>query len=165
MGRFGPVVQIGEVKGPEKPRYASLRKGQNLESITHEEAMELFKLPRTIGKFEDKDMVVSIGRFGPYILHNSTFYSLNRNTDDPYSVDTARAIEIIREKRLKDQNKVLRTFPEDAELSVLNGRWGPYVKYKKENYKIPKTIDPAKITFKECLDLISNPPARKKKKK
>jgi len=165
MGRFGPVVQIGEVSAPEKPRYASLRKGQNLESITLEEALELFKLPRTIGKFEDKELVVSIGRFGPYILHNSAFYSLNRNTDDPYSVEADRAIEIIREKRLKDQNKVLKTFPEDAELSILNGRWGPYIKYKKENYKIPKTTDPGKISYKECLVLISNPPARKKGKK
>ena len=165
MGRFGAVVQIGELSGPEKPRYASLRKGQNLESITLEEALELFKLPRTIGKFEDKDIVVSIGRFGPYILHNSAFYSLNRNTDDPYSVDAARAIEIILEKRLKDQNKVLKTFPEDAELFILNGRWGPYIKYKKENYKIPKTADPVAITYKECLVLISNPPARKKGKK
>ncbi|MBP1667641.1 MAG: topoisomerase [Bacteroidetes bacterium] len=165
MGRFGPVVQIGEVSAPEKPRYASLRKGQNLESITLEEALELFKLPRTIGKFEDKDMVVSIGRFGPYILHNSAFYSLNRNTDDPYTVEADRAIEIIREKRLKDQTKVLKTFPEDTELSILNGRWGPYIKYRKENYKIPKTTDPGKITYKECLALISNPPARKKGKK
>jgi DNA topoisomerase-1 len=159
------VVQIGEVSGPEKPRYASLRKGQNLESITLEEAFELFKLPRTIGKFEDKDLVVSIGRFGPYILHNSAFYSLNRNTDDPYSINAARAIEIIQEKRVKDQNKVFRTFPEDTELSILNGRWGPYIKYKKENYKIPKTADPGKITYKECLALISNSPARKKGKK
>jgi DNA topoisomerase-1 len=165
MGRFGPVVQIGEVSGPEKPRYASLRKGQNLESITLEEALELFKLPRTIGKFEDKDLVVSIGRFGPYILHNSTFYSLNKNTDDPYSIDAGRAVEIIREKRLKDQNKVLRAFPEDAELFILKGRWGTYIKYKKENYKIPKTADPGKITYKECLALISDAPARKKKKK
>jgi DNA topoisomerase-1 len=165
MGRFGPVVQIGEVSAPEKPRYASLRKGQNLESITFEESLELFKLPRTIGKFEDKDMVVSIGRFGPYVLHDSAFYSLNRNIDDPYTIEAARAIEIIRDKRLKDQNKVFRTFPEDTELCILNGRWGPYLKYKKENYKIPKTSDPGTITYKECLDLISNPPARKKRKK
>ena len=165
MGRFGAIVQIGELSSPEKPRYASLRKGQNLESITLEEAMELFKLPRTIGKFEDKDLIVSIGRFGPYILHNSSFYSLNKDTDDPYSVNMDRAIEIIREKRLKDQNKVLRTFAEDAELSILNGRWGPYIKYKKENYKIPKSADPKTITYKECLTLINNPPARKKGKK
>lgn len=165
MGRFGAVVQIGELSETEKPRYASLRKGQNIESISLQEALELFRLPRTIGKFEDKDLVVSIGRFGPYILHNSAFYSLNKNTDDPYSIETDRAIEIIREKRLKDQNKVLRTFPEDAELSVLNGRWGPYIKYKKENYKIPKTADPAKITYQECLELVSHPPARKKGKK
>ena len=165
MGRFGAVVQIGELSGPEKPRYASLRKGQNLESITLEEALELFKLPRTIGKFEDKDLVVSIGRFGPYILHNSAFYSLNKNTDDPYSIDRERAIEIIHEKRLKDQNKVLRTFPEDAELKILNGRWGSYIKYKKENFKIPKNADPAKISYQECLSIVSNPPARKKGKK
>jgi len=165
MGRFGAVVQIGELSGAEKPRYASLRKGQNLESITLEEAMELFRLPRTIGKFEDKDLVVSIGRFGPYILHNSAFYSLNKNTDDPYSVEKERAIEIIHEKRMKDKNKVLRTFAEDAELTILNGRWGPYIKYKKENYKIPGTADPATISYQECLNLINNPPARKKGKK
>jgi len=98
-------------------------------------------------------------------LHNSSFYSLNKDTDDPYSVNMDRAIEIIREKRLKDQNKVLRTFAEDAELSILNGRWGPYIKYKKENYKIPKSADPKTITYKECLTLINNPPARKKGKK
>jgi DNA topoisomerase I len=165
MGRFGAVVQIGELDGPEKPRYASLRKGQNLESVTFQEALELFKLPRTIGKFEDKDMIVSIGRFGPYILHNNAFYSLNKNTDDPYSVDMDRAIEIIQEKRIKDQNKVLRTFPEDAELTILNGRWGPYIKYKKENYKIPKTADPQKISYQDCLALLNNPPSRKKGKK
>ena len=165
MGRFGAVVQIGELSGPEKPRYASLRKGQNLESIALEEALELFKLPRTIGKYEDKDLVVSIGKFGPYILHSGAFYSLNRNADDPYSIEKERAIEIILEKRLKDQNKILRTFPEDAELLILNGRWGPYIKYKKENYKIPKTADPGTISYQECLTLINNPPARKKGKK
>ncbi|MBN2275627.1 MAG: type I DNA topoisomerase [Bacteroidales bacterium] len=165
MGRFGAVVQIGELSDSEKPRYASLRKGQNLESITLEEALELFRLPRTIGKFEDKDIIVSIGRFGPYILHNSTFYSLNKNTDDPYSVTAGRAIEIIQEKRLRDEKKVLRTFQEDAELSILNGRWGPYIKYKKENYKIPKTSDPSTITYEECLALIKDAPSRKKKKK
>ncbi|MBN1414146.1 MAG: type I DNA topoisomerase [Bacteroidales bacterium] len=165
MGRFGAVVQIGEIAGPEKPRYASLRKGQNIESISLEEALELFKLPRTIGKFEDKDLIVSIGRFGPYIMHNSTFYSLNKNTDDPYSIDRERAIEVIHEKRQKDKNKILRAFKEDPELFILNGRWGPYIKYKKENYKIPKTAEPGKISYQECLELVKNPPASKKAKK
>jgi DNA topoisomerase-1 len=165
MGRFGAVVQIGETSGSDKPRYASLRKGQNLESITFEEALELFKLPRKIGKFEDHEAVVSIGRFGPYVLHNSAFYSLNKNTDDPYSVTLERAIEIIHEKRLKDQNKVLRTFTEDTDLFILNGRWGPYIKYKKENYKIPKTSDPKTINYEECLSLINNASSRKKGKK
>ena len=121
----------------EKPRYAQLRKGQNIESITLEEALGLFKLPRLIGQFEDSDVTVSTGRFGPYALHKSKFYSL-RKGDDPYTIELDRAIEIIQEKREKDSNKVILQFEEDKELSVLNGRWGPYISYKKENFKIPK---------------------------
>jgi DNA topoisomerase-1 len=165
MGRFGAVVQIGETSAEEKPKYASLRKGQNLESITLGEALELFKLPRVPGQFEEKDMVVSIGRFGPYILHNSSFYSLNKNTDDPYTITAERAVEIILEKRQKDQNKVLRTFSQDPDLNILNGRWGPYIKYKTENYKIPKTADPNTLAYEECLTLISQASTRKKGKK
>jgi DNA topoisomerase-1 len=164
MARFGAVAQIGETNGEEKPRYAQLRKGQNIESITLEEALGLFKLPRLLGQFEEDDVTVSTGRFGPYVLHKSKFYSLKK-TDDPYTVDIERAMEIIEEKREKDKNKVIRTYAEDKELTVLNGRWGPYISYKKENYKIPRGTDPATLTYADCKKIISEGPAKSKKKK
>jgi DNA topoisomerase-1 len=164
MARFGAVAQIGETTGEEKPRYAQLRKGQNIESITLQEALDLFKLPRTIGKFEDKDVTVSTGRFGPYVLHDSKFYSLRRE-DDPYTIDLERANQLITEKREKDRNKVIAVFKQDKDLSVLNGRWGPYISYKKENYKIPKGADPKSLTFEDCMKIIAETPVKKKKKK
>ncbi len=165
LARFGAVAQIGETNGEEKPRYAQLRVGQNIESITLEEALELFKLPRTIGTFEDKDVVVSTGRFGPYVLHHSKFYSLRRGVDDPYTIELDRAIELINEKREKDKNKVISVFKEDKDLSVLNGRWGPYISYKKENYKIPKGTDPKALNYDDCMKIVAEAPAKKKKKK
>jgi DNA topoisomerase-1 len=165
LARFGAVAQIGETNGEEKPRYAQLRVGQNIESITLEEALELFKLPRTIGTFEDKDVVVSTGRFGPYVLHHSKFYSLRRGVDDPYTIELNRAIELINEKREKDKNKVISVFKEDKDLSVLNGRWGPYISYKKENFKIPKGIDPKALSYDDCMKIVAEAPAKKKKKK
>jgi len=164
MARFGAVAQIGETNGTEKPRYAQLRKGQNIESITLEEALSLFKLPRQLGQFEDSDVTVSTGRFGPYVLHKSKFFSLGK-TDDPYTVDMERAIEIIEVKREKDKNKLIRAFTEDKDLTILNGRWGPYISYKKENYKIPKGSDPAALTFEDCKKIIGGTPAKPKKKK
>jgi DNA topoisomerase-1 len=163
MARFGAVAQIGETNGEQKPRYAQLRKGQNIESITLEEALGLFKLPRLIGQFEDSDVTVSTGRFGPYALHKSKFYSL-RKGDDPYTIEIDRAIEIIQEKREKDSNKMISTFPEDAGLSVLNGRWGPYISYNKENYKIPRGTDPKSLSYDDCMKIIAAAPAKTKKK-
>jgi DNA topoisomerase-1 len=151
MARFGAVAQIGDTNGTEKPKYAQLRKGQNIESITLEEALGLFKLPRLIGQFEDSDVSVSTGRFGPYALHKSKFYSL-RKGDDPYTVDLDQAIEIILEKREKDSNKLILQFEKDKELSVLNGRWGPYISYKKD-------------TYDECMKIIHEAPVKTKKKK
>jgi DNA topoisomerase I len=165
MARFGAVAQIGETTGEEKPRYAQLRKGQNIESITLQEALDLFKLPRNIGLYEDKEVVVSTGRFGPYVLHNSKFYSLRRGVDDPYTIELDTAIELINEKREKDKNKVISTFAEDKELSVLNGRWGPYISYKKENYKIPKGTDPKSLAFADCMKIVGETPLKKKKKR
>jgi DNA topoisomerase-1 len=164
MARFGAVTQIGETNGTEKPRYAQLRKGQNIESITLEEALDLFKLPRLLGQFEESDVTVSTGRFGPYALHKSKFYSLGKG-DDPYTVDLDRAMEIIGFKREKDSNKVILEFAEDKELLVLNGRWGPYIHYRKENFKIPRGADPKTLSFAECLKIIAEAPARTKKKK
>lgn len=166
IGRFGPVAQLGEaVEGGEKPQFASLRAGQHLESITIEEALELFKLPRTIGEYEGKPVAVAIGRFGPYIRHNSLFVSLEKNVDDPYTVELERAIALIEAKREKDKNAVVKVFIENQEVKLLNGRWGPYISYKKINYKIPKSTDAAALTLDDCLKLIEKQPVAKKGRK
>ncbi len=164
MARFGAVAQIGDTNGAEKPKYAQLRKGQNIESITLDEALGLFKLPRMIGQYEDSDVTVSTGRFGPYALHKSKFYSL-RKGDDPYTVDLDQVIGLINEKREKDNNKVIRQYEKDKELSVLNGRWGPYISYKKENYKIPRGTEPASLSYEDCMKIIKESPVKPKKKK
>lgn len=166
IGRFGPLAQLGEVtEGGEKPQFASLRAGQHLETITLEDALELFKLPRTLGEYEGKTVTVAIGRFGPYVRHDSKFISLEKNVDDPYSIVLERAIVLIEAKREKDQNAVITVFDENPEVKVLNGRWGPYISYKKNNYKIPKTTDAAKLTLEECMTLIEKQPAPKKSKR
>ncbi|RKR83881.1 DNA topoisomerase-1 [Mucilaginibacter gracilis] len=158
IGRYGPFVQIGEseskekVEGQEKPVYASLRTGQMMETITLEEAMELFKLPKKVGFFEEKDMTVAIGKFGPYIRHNSAFYSLPKGID-PLDVLEDQAIEIIQEKRKKDAERLIKVFDENPEVKILNGRWGPYIEFEKLNIKIPKDKDPLTLTFDECKAL------------
>jgi len=165
MARFGAVAQIGETSGTDKPRYAQLRKGQHIESITLEEALGLFKLPRNLGRFEDSHVSVSTGRFGPYVLHNAKFYSMKKDVDDPYTVELDRAIELIREKREKDNNKIIQVFKKDKDLMVLNGRWGPYISHKKENYKIPRGSDPKLLSYEDCMKIIKETPEKKKKKK
>ena len=166
IGRFGPVAQLGEVvEGGEKPQFASLRAGQHLETLSIEEALELFKLPRTVGEYEGKAVTVAIGRFGPYVRHNSIFVSLEKDIDDPYTVELDRAIELIEAKREKDKNAVIQVFDENPEVRLLNGRWGPYISFKKNNYKIPKTTDATKLTLDDCLQLIEKQPAAKKGRK
>jgi DNA topoisomerase-1 len=166
IGRFGPVAQLGEVvEDGEKPLFASLRAGQHLETITIEEALELFKLPRTVGEYEGKTVTVAIGRFGPYVRHNSIFVSLEKDIDDPYTVELDRAIELIEAKREKDKNAVIKVFDENPEVRLLNGRWGPYISFKKNNYKIPKATDATKLTLDDCLQLIEKQPAAKKSRK
>ncbi len=168
MGRYGAFAQIGENTGKdneEKPKFASLRKGQNIESITLEEALQLFRLPRNIGVYEGKELVVSIGKFGPYVKHDSKFYSLIKGVDDPYTINAERAIEIIEEKRDKDKNKIIKTFSEDPELTILNGRWGPYMAYNKKNYRIPKKIDPKSLSFEDCMKIIQESAKTKNKPK
>lgn len=152
LGRFGPMVQIGESEDEEKPRFASLKKGQSIETLTYEEALRLFDFPRNIGAYEDAEMTVALGRFGPYVKHKSAFYSLAK-TDDPASVDAERAIVLIEEKRKKDAEKLIKEFPENKDLQVLNGRYGPYIAIGKKNYKIPKDTDPASLTLEECLEI------------
>jgi DNA topoisomerase-1 len=153
IGRFGPLVQIGEADEVEK-KFASLKKDQRLEAITLEDALELFKLPRIAGQFEEKDMKIAIGRFGPYIQHNSLFFSIPK-TDDPHTITAERAIEIILAKRKSDAEKEIKSFRGEGreDVRVLNGRWGPYFCIGKSNYKIPKDREPASLTLEECLAL------------
>ncbi len=154
IGRFGPIVQIGDnADGAEKPRFASLRRDQHLETITLEEALELFKLPRVIGEFEEKPVSVAIGRFGPYVKHGSAFVSLKKE-DDPYTVELARAIELIEDKRESDSKKLIASFKEDDSLFVLNGRWGAYIQYKKDNIKIPKGTVIESLTYIEVMKIV-----------
>ncbi len=164
IGRYGPMVQLGEVEGDNKPRYASLLKTQYLETITFEEALKLFRLPRKLGVFEDQEIVVSIGKFGPYARLGSLFVSLKKDVDDPYSVTLERAIELIEEKRLADKLKVIKSFPEDETLRVLNGRWGAYIALAKANYRIPKDSKPEMLTYEDCMTIIKNAPEKFAKK-
>jgi len=166
IGRFGPLAQLGEAtEDGDKPQFASLRSGQHLETITIEEALELFKLPRTLGEFEGKTVTVAIGRFGPYVRHDSKFISLEKNTDDPYSIELDRAIVLIESKREKDLNAVIKVFDENPDVKLLNGRWGPYISYKKSNFKIPKNTDATKLSLADCMALIEKGPAPKKSRK
>jgi DNA topoisomerase-1 len=151
MSRFGPVVQLGEASAESKPRFANLKRDQLLETITLEEALSLFDLPRTVGSFEESEMVVGLGKFGPYVRHGGKFYSLKKGVDDPYTITEERAIEIIREKREGDKMKVISDF---GDVRVLNGRYGPYISHEKNNYRIPKGSDPQKLTKEECLAII-----------
>ncbi|GJM61556.1 type I DNA topoisomerase [Persicobacter diffluens] len=167
LGRFGPLVQLGETseeEGAEKPQFASLRKGQYLEKITLEEALELFKLPRDVGMYEDKKVVAAIGRFGPYIRHDGKFVSLGKEYD-PLSVELDTAIELIEAKRKADREKFIKAFDEDTEVQVLNGRWGPYIKFGKKNVKIPKEFKekPLEITWEQALEWEAATPEKGKK--
>jgi len=157
MGPYGPMVQVGESKGDQKPRFASLLKKQRIETITLDEALNLFKLPRVLGTYENQEVLVNIGKFGPYVRHESKFYSMKRNQDDPWSVDLTRAIEIIEEKRKTEREKVIKTFAEDTGLQVLNGRWGPYIRHGDQNYKIPRGQNPAELSYEECLNIMAAP--------
>ncbi len=164
LGRYGPYVQLGEENEEtgEKPIYASLRKGQFIESLALEDALELFKLPRIIGNFEEKDMTAAIGRFGPYVRHEGKFYSLPK-TLDPHTVTVDEAIELIEVKRKADAEKLIKSFPENQDVQVLNGRYGPYIVVGKKNVKIPKDKEPTELTLEECLDLAEKTPEKKGK--
>ncbi len=163
LGRFGPIAQIGttEELGEEKPKYASLLKGQRLDAITYEEALELFKLPREVGTYEDEVIVAAIGRFGPYIRHDGKFVSLKE--DDPYTIVQERAIELIEAKRKADAEKLIKSFDENPDIQILNGRYGPYIKAGKKNVKIPKDKEPKDLTLAECLTLAENAPEKRRR--
>ena len=162
IGRFGPIAQIGEASDEEKPRFASLLKGQSLETITLEEALDLFRLPRTIGQFENEELVIGVGKYGPYVRHKSKFYSLSK-TDDPYTIEQERAIEIITEKRTQEENRNIKQFDEEPGLLILNGRYGPYISFNKKNYRIPKSRKPEELTLEECREIIEKAGFRTKK--
>jgi DNA topoisomerase-1 len=170
VGRFGPMAQIGDSQDEnDKPQYSSLQHGQHIETITLEEALALFELPRTIGEYEGKNVVIGVGRFGPYIRHNNAFTSLKKGFDDPYTINLETAIERIEEKRKADSEKLLKEFAEDVEMKVLNGRWGPYIAYGKNNVKIPKGTEVAELTYEICKELcdkaLNEPDGKKTKSK
>ncbi len=152
IGRFGPLVQMKIDENDEKPQYAKLRADQRLENITLEQALDLFKMPRNLGNYEELEVVIGIGRFGPYVRHNSMFVSIPK-TDDPYEIELDRSIELIEGKRQADREKLIKTYDEDPEMKVLKGRWGPYIQFGKKNIKIPKEMDPLKLTFQDCMKL------------
>ena len=163
IGRFGPMAQLGLSDDEnEKPEYSALQKGQLLETITLEEALVLFQLPRQLGEYEGKVVTVAIGRFGPYVRHDGKFVSLKKGIDDPYTVEFDRAVELIEEKREADRNKFIKTFSEDENIQILNGRYGPYISFEKNNYKIPKDIDAASLDYETAVKLIKEAPAKKK---
>jgi DNA topoisomerase-1 len=164
IGRYGPIVQIGESQGDEKPRFAGMIKGQSIESITLEEALELFKLPRTLGTYEDQEMIVAIGRFGPYVKHANKFYSLEK-ADDPLSISFDRGVELIEQKRKAEREKIILEFKADPSVKVLRGRYGAYIAKGKNNYRIPKSKDPAKLTLEECMEIINAAPEKKSGRK
>ncbi|WP_373135601.1 type I DNA topoisomerase [Barnesiella intestinihominis] len=164
IGRFGPLVQIGTPEDTEKPLFASLLKGQSMSTITLEEALKLFDLPRTLGDFEGKTVVVGIGRFGPYIRHDGKYVSLPKEFT-PQGVSLEDAIILIQQKREQESQRLIKKFDEDDELELLNGRFGPYIAYKKKNYKLPKGSEPASLTFADCMKIVEEAdkaPAKKK---
>jgi len=163
IGRYGPMAQIGDTEGEGKAQFASLRPSQSIETITFEEVMDLFKLPRELGEFEDKVVKANIGRFGPYIQHDGKFVSIKE--DDPMDIELDRAIELIQEKRIEDAKKLIKTFPENEDMQLLIGRWGPYLKIGKDNFKLPKEIKDDEeavknLTYEECIDISENQPKK-----
>lgn len=152
IGRYGPLIQMGESEAEVKPRYANLKKDQRIESITLENALELFRLPRNLGDFEGTAMTVGEGRFGPYVKHGSAFYSIPK-TDDPLEIASERAIELILAKRKRDAERLIKVFPENPDYQLLNGRWGPYLAVGKQNFKIPKGTEPSALSYEDCLKI------------
>ncbi len=160
IGRYGPLVQIGEADGEEKPRFASLLKGQSMAEITLEEALRLFDFPRTLGSFEDSEVSVAIGRFGPYVRHAGKFVSIPKDIA-PAELSLEEAIMLIESKRTADAQKVVKTFDENPDARILNGRYGIYIAYKGKNYKIPKTVEnPAELTLDQVMSIIESEPER-----
>ncbi len=163
IGRFGPVVQIGSADDEQKPQFAQLPADKRMDSITLDEALELFKLPRTVGEFEGSEVVIGAGRFGPYVMHNKKYVSLPKG-EDPMTVTLETAVRLIMEKRRQEEQRHIKTFPEDAKLEVLNGRYGPYIAYDGKNYRIPKSQHDkaSELTYEQCMEIVNATPAKKK---
>ncbi|MEO1338635.1 MAG: topoisomerase C-terminal repeat-containing protein, partial [Myxococcota bacterium] len=159
MGRFGPFVQIGTKDDEEKPKFAGLRPGQKMNDIDLETALDLFQLPRKLGETPEGEAVsASIGRFGPYVRYDNKFVSI-KGDDDPYTITLERALEVIKEKKIADANRLILDFPDEG-IQVLNGRYGPYITNKKKNAKIPKDREPKSLTLEECVELLAQAPER-----
>jgi DNA topoisomerase-1 len=158
IGRYGPMVQMGEVEDEEKPRFAGLQKNQSINTITLKDALELFQLPRDLGTYEDKKVVASVGRFGPYISHNKLFVSIKeKDGDNPYTISLDRAIELIEQKKEINKNRFIAEFDfENQKIEVLRGPYGPYIKLGKKNFKIPKEIEPTDLNLESCLLIIDS---------
>ena len=165
IGRFGPVVQIGTAEDEDKPRFSQLPSDKSMETITLDEALELFKLPRTVGQFEGTDVVIGAGRFGPYVLHNKKYVSLPKD-ENPMTITLDAAINLIQKKRLQEAQRHLKTFEEDANIEVMNGRYGPYIAYNGKNYRMPKALHEkaSELTYEQCMDIVKNAPEPKRKK-
>ena len=155
IGRFGPIVQIGTAGDEEKPRFAQLNKGQSIHSISLKEALELFKLPRTLGQLDGAEVSVGTGRFGPYVLHNRQYVSIPKGMD-PMSITFEDAVQLIEDKKKQEASKHLKKFDEEPEMEIMNGRFGPYIAYKGKNYRIPKNIkeEPAQLSLEKCMEII-----------
>jgi DNA topoisomerase-1 len=162
IGRFGPMVQIGENTDEEKPKFSSLQAHQRIETITLGEAMELFKLPRILGSYQGKEVTVSAGRFGPYVKWGDLFASLTKE-DNPLSIGIDRAIELIEIKKQKDQDKLIRVFDGNPDVKILKGRWGPYLAYKKENFRLPKDAVAESMSLEDCMKIIGSNSSAKSK--
>lgn len=165
IGRFGPVIQIGTADDEDKPRFSQLPSDKSMETITLDEALELFRLPRTVGQFEGTDVVIGAGRFGPYVLHNKKYVSLPKD-ENPMTITLDAAINLIQKKRLQEAQRHLKTFEEDANMEVMNGRYGPYIAYNGKNYRMPKALHEkaSELTYEQCMDIVNNAPEPKRKK-
>ena len=153
IGRFGPMVEI-EGNDGEKPRFASLKKGQLIEAITLEEALSLFSLPRTVGKYGDEDVVIGIGKFGAYVRYGNNFASLVKG-DDPYTMTYERAVELIESQKKMSAAAPIKTFDNDADMAIKNGRYGAYIAYKDKNYRIPRGKKAEVLTYEDCINIIN----------
>ena len=163
IGRFGPVVQIGTAEDSNKPQFAQLPANLSMETVALDEALELFKLPRTVGEFEGSPVVIGTGRFGPYVMHNKKFVSLPKD-EDPMTITLETSVALIEQKRMQERQRHIKGFEEEPKLEILNGRYGPYIAYDGKNYRLPKNMHEKaeQLTLEQCMDIIKSVPEKKK---